>query len=84
MQLSDLSIISLLVQVTVYQPNEGKGFPVLDHPPSPPEDIFICSYEDLPGTVLKTQQDSEFIIMIAKVHVLCICPREQGIIFFHV
>ncbi|KTF90270.1 hypothetical protein cypCar_00028857 [Cyprinus carpio] len=35
--------------VTVYQPNEGKGFPVLDHPPSPPEDILICSYEDLPA-----------------------------------
>jgi len=40
----------------VYQPNEGKGFPVLDHPPSPPEDILICSYEDLPGTVTYSRQ----------------------------
>lgn len=47
-------MICLAVQVTVYQPNQGKGFPVLDHPPSPPEDIFICSYDDLPGTILKT------------------------------
>lgn len=38
-----------LLQVTIYQPNGGKGFPVLDCPPAPPEDILICSYEDLPG-----------------------------------
>lgn len=37
------------LQVTIYQPNDGKGFPVLDHPPAPPEDILICSYDDLPG-----------------------------------
>lgn len=37
------------LQVTIYQPNDGKGFPVLDCPPAPPEDILICSFDDLPG-----------------------------------
>lgn len=40
-------------QVTIYQPNGGKGFPVLDCPPAPPEDILICSYEDLPGMTVE-------------------------------
>lgn len=38
-------------QVTIYQPNDGRGFPVLDCPPAPPEDILICSYDDLPGAL---------------------------------
>lgn len=43
--------------MTIYQPNGGKGFPVLDCPPALPEDILICSYEDLPGiTVEHIQQ----------------------------
>lgn len=27
---------------------------MLDCPPAPPEDILICSYEDLPGTIMDT------------------------------
>ncbi|KAL4613229.1 serine/threonine-protein kinase PLK4 [Arapaima gigas] len=34
--------------VTIYQPSDGKAPPLLQCPPSPPENIFICSYEDLP------------------------------------
>ncbi|MCJ8736913.1 hypothetical protein PDJAM_G00017730 [Pangasius djambal] len=52
--------------VTVYQPNEGKGFPVLDHPPSPPEDIFICSYEDLPEKYWKKYQYATKFIQLVK------------------
>ncbi|KAB5562338.1 hypothetical protein PHYPO_G00016700 [Pangasianodon hypophthalmus] len=52
--------------VTVYQPNEGKGFPVLDHPPSPPEDIFICSYEDLPEKYWKKYQYATKFVQLVK------------------
>ncbi|XP_051502754.1 serine/threonine-protein kinase PLK4 isoform X1 [Myxocyprinus asiaticus] len=52
--------------VTVYQPNEGKGFPVLDHPPSPPEDILICSYEDLPENYWKKYQYATKFVQLVK------------------
>uniref|UniRef100_A0A8B9LT74 Serine/threonine-protein kinase SAK n=1 Tax=Astyanax mexicanus TaxID=7994 RepID=A0A8B9LT74_ASTMX len=52
--------------VTVYQPNDGKGFPVLDHPPSPPEDIFICSYEDLPEKYWKKYQYATKFVQLVK------------------
>lgn len=47
-------------QVTIYQPNGGKGFPVLDCPPALPEDILICSYEDLPGRKVERTQSHPF------------------------
>lgn len=49
--------------MTIYQPNGGKGFPVLDCPPAPPEDILICSYEDLPGTLM----DGSYLITSADI-----------------
>ncbi|XP_030642953.1 serine/threonine-protein kinase PLK4 [Chanos chanos] len=52
--------------VTVYQPNEGKGFPVLDHPPTPPEDIFIYSYEDLPEKYWKKYQYATKFVQLVK------------------
>ncbi|XP_066537419.1 serine/threonine-protein kinase PLK4 isoform X2 [Hoplias malabaricus] len=52
--------------VTVYQPNEGKGFPVLDNPPSPPEDIFICGYEDLPEKYWKKYQYATKFVQLVK------------------
>ncbi|XP_076834890.1 serine/threonine-protein kinase PLK4 isoform X2 [Brachyhypopomus gauderio] len=52
--------------VTVYQPNDGKGFPVLDHPPSPPEDIFICGYEDLPEKYWKKYQYATKFVQLVK------------------
>lgn len=52
--------------ITVYQPNEGKGFPVLDHPPSPPEDILICSFEDLPEKYWKKYQYATKFVQLVK------------------
>lgn len=52
--------------VTVYQPNEGKGFPVLDHPPSPPEDILICSFDDLPEKYWKKYQYATKFVQLVK------------------
>uniref|UniRef100_A0A4W4EL86 Serine/threonine-protein kinase PLK4 n=1 Tax=Electrophorus electricus TaxID=8005 RepID=A0A4W4EL86_ELEEL len=52
--------------VTVYQPNEGKGFPLLDHPPSLPEDIFICGYEDLPEKYWKKYQYATKFVQLVK------------------
>lgn len=46
--------------MTIYQPNGGKGFPVLDCPPALPEDILICSYEDLPGRAVERTQQLRF------------------------
>ncbi|KAM9571193.1 serine/threonine-protein kinase PLK4-like isoform 3-T3 [Salvelinus alpinus] len=53
------------LMVTIYQPNEGKGFPVLERPPAPPEDILICSYEDLPEKYWrKYQYASKFVLLV--------------------
>ncbi|XP_076604264.1 serine/threonine-protein kinase PLK4 [Chaetodon auriga] len=52
--------------VTIYQPNGGKGFPVVDHPPAPPEDILICSYEDLPEKYWKKYQYASKFVQLVK------------------
>ncbi|XP_069571060.1 serine/threonine-protein kinase PLK4 isoform X1 [Brachyistius frenatus] len=52
--------------VTIYQPNGGKGFPVLDRPPAPPEDIFICSYDDLPEKYWKKYQYASRFVQLVK------------------
>ncbi|KAM6961126.1 serine/threonine-protein kinase PLK4 [Aplochiton taeniatus] len=52
--------------VTIYQPNDGKGFPVLDRPPAPPEDILICSYEDLPEKYWKKYQYASKFVQLVK------------------
>ncbi|CAJ1073687.1 serine/threonine-protein kinase PLK4 [Xyrichtys novacula] len=52
--------------VTIYQPNGGKGFPVLDCPPAPPEDILICSYEDLPEKYWKKYQYAFKFVQLVK------------------
>ncbi|XP_004540648.3 serine/threonine-protein kinase PLK4 [Maylandia zebra] len=52
--------------VTIYQPNGGKGFPVLDCPPAPPEDILICSYEDLPEKYWKKYQYASKFVQLVK------------------
>ncbi|CAB1330955.1 unnamed protein product [Coregonus sp. 'balchen'] len=54
------------LMVTIYQPNEGKGFPVLDCPPAPPEDILICSYEDLPEKYWKKYQYASKFVQLVK------------------
>uniref|UniRef100_A0A3B4A7Z4 Serine/threonine-protein kinase PLK4 n=1 Tax=Periophthalmus magnuspinnatus TaxID=409849 RepID=A0A3B4A7Z4_9GOBI len=52
--------------VTIYQPNDGKGFPVLDHPPAPPENILICSYDDLPEKYWKKYQYASKFVQLVK------------------
>lgn len=52
--------------VTIYQPNGGKGFPVVDCPPAPPEDILICSYDDLPEKYWKKYQYASKFIQLVK------------------
>ncbi|KAJ0062622.1 hypothetical protein NL108_004231, partial [Boleophthalmus pectinirostris] len=52
--------------VTIYQPNDGKGFPVLDHPPAPPENILICSYDDLPEKYWKKYQYASKFVHLVK------------------
>ncbi|KAJ3613692.1 hypothetical protein NHX12_019938 [Muraenolepis orangiensis] len=52
--------------VTIYQPNDGKGFPVLDRPPALPEDILICSYEDLPEKYWKKYQYASRFVQLVK------------------
>ncbi|XP_047466874.1 serine/threonine-protein kinase PLK4 [Mugil cephalus] len=54
------------LMVTIYQPNGGKGFPVLDRPPAPPEDILICSYEDLPEKYWKKYQYASKFVQLVK------------------
>ncbi|XP_061699746.1 serine/threonine-protein kinase PLK4 [Syngnathoides biaculeatus] len=54
---------------TIYKPNGGKGFPVLDRPPAPPEDpkdIHVCSYEDLPEKYWKKYQYASKLLQLAK------------------
>ncbi|XP_032403798.1 serine/threonine-protein kinase PLK4 [Xiphophorus hellerii] len=52
--------------VTIYQPNGGKGLPVLDRPPAPPEDILICSYDDLPEKYWKKYQYASKFVQLVK------------------
>uniref|UniRef100_A0A8C6SZU0 Serine/threonine-protein kinase PLK4 n=1 Tax=Neogobius melanostomus TaxID=47308 RepID=A0A8C6SZU0_9GOBI len=52
--------------ITIYQPNDGKGFPVLDHPPTPPENILICSYDDLPEKYWKKYQYASKFVQLVK------------------
>ncbi|XP_015200329.2 serine/threonine-protein kinase PLK4 isoform X1 [Lepisosteus oculatus] len=52
--------------ITVYHPNEGRGFPLDDRPPSPPEDIFIYSFEDLPEKYWKKYQYATKFVQLVK------------------
>ncbi|KAI1887396.1 hypothetical protein AGOR_G00189870 [Albula goreensis] len=52
--------------VTIYQPNEGMGFPIQDRPPTPPEEIFICSHEDLPEKYWKKYQYATKFVQLVK------------------
>ncbi|XP_058889807.1 serine/threonine-protein kinase PLK4-like [Acipenser ruthenus] len=52
--------------VTIYHPNEGRGFPLDDRPPSPPEDIFIYSFDDLPEKYWKKYQYATKFVQLVK------------------
>uniref|UniRef100_A0A8C2ZCN0 Serine/threonine-protein kinase SAK n=1 Tax=Cyclopterus lumpus TaxID=8103 RepID=A0A8C2ZCN0_CYCLU len=54
------------LMVTIYQPNGGKGLPVLDCPPALPEDILICSYGDLPEKYWKKYQYASRFVQLVK------------------
>lgn len=62
-----------MLKVTIYQPNGGKGFPVLDCPPAPPEDILICSYEDLPGILIVTLIASQPVMSLSYIRFKILC-----------
>ncbi|XP_062378518.1 serine/threonine-protein kinase PLK4 isoform X2 [Sardina pilchardus] len=61
-----LRISSDGAMVTIYQPNDGRGFPVLDQPPSPPEDILICSLQDLPEKYWRKYQYATKFVQLVK------------------
>ncbi|KAM9329358.1 serine/threonine-protein kinase PLK4 [Gastrophryne carolinensis] len=42
--------------IYVYHPNEGKGFPLDDRPPSPPENMLSYSFDSLPEKYWKKYQ----------------------------
>ncbi|XP_030047613.1 serine/threonine-protein kinase PLK4 isoform X2 [Microcaecilia unicolor] len=51
--------------ITVYHPNEGRGFPLADLPPLPSEDIRIYSFDNLPDKYWKKYQyASKFIQLV--------------------
>eukprot|EP00057_Strongylocentrotus_purpuratus_P014161 XP_011668635.1 PREDICTED: serine/threonine-protein kinase PLK4 [Strongylocentrotus purpuratus] len=56
------------MQVTIYQPNGGKGFPIMEHPPSPPQDSGITkhSYHDLPSKYWKKYQYASRFIQLVR------------------
>ncbi|XP_063776389.1 serine/threonine-protein kinase PLK4 isoform X2 [Pseudophryne corroboree] len=51
--------------IYVYHPNEGKGFPVDDRPPSPPENMLSYTFDSLPEKYWKKYQyASKFIQLV--------------------
>ncbi|XP_048387597.1 serine/threonine-protein kinase PLK4 isoform X2 [Stegostoma tigrinum] len=51
--------------IHIYHPNEGKGFPLDDRPPSPPEDVFAYSFDNLPEKYWKKYQyASKFVHLV--------------------
>ncbi|XP_028657483.1 serine/threonine-protein kinase PLK4 isoform X1 [Erpetoichthys calabaricus] len=52
--------------ISIYHPNEGRGFPLNDRPPSPPEDIVFYSFDDLPEKYWKKYQYASRIVQLLK------------------
>ncbi|XP_022086412.1 serine/threonine-protein kinase PLK4-like isoform X2 [Acanthaster planci] len=54
------------MQITLYHPNGGKGFPVADAPPSPPQDhTTLYTYHDLPTKYWrKYQYAAKFVQLV--------------------
>ncbi|CAN2388851.1 positive regulation of centriole replication [Pristimantis euphronides] len=51
--------------VYIYHPNEGKGFPLVDRPPSPPENMLSYTFDSLPEKYWKKYQyASKFIQLV--------------------
>ncbi|KAL8207026.1 UNVERIFIED_CONTAM: hypothetical protein K2H54_040198 [Gekko kuhli] len=52
--------------VTVYHPNEGKGFPLKDRPPPPPEVLNIYSFDNLPEKYWKKYQYAAKFVQLVR------------------
>lgn len=52
--------------ITAYNPNEGKGFPLDERPPSPPENVFIYSFDSLPEKYWKKYQYACKFVQLVK------------------
>ncbi|XP_073497636.1 serine/threonine-protein kinase PLK4 isoform X1 [Phyllobates terribilis] len=53
------------ILVYIYLPNEGKGFPLVDRPPSPPENMLSYTFDSLPEKYWKKYQyASKFIQLV--------------------
>ncbi|XP_055503575.1 serine/threonine-protein kinase PLK4 [Leucoraja erinacea] len=51
--------------IHIYHPNEGRGFPIDNRPPSPPEEVFVYSFDDLPESYWKKYQyASKFVQLV--------------------
>ncbi|XP_078395684.1 serine/threonine-protein kinase PLK4 isoform X2 [Cetorhinus maximus] len=51
--------------IHIYYPNEGRGFPLEDRPPPPPEDVFVYSFDNLPEKYWKKYQyASKFVHLV--------------------
>ena len=54
-------------QISIYQPNSGKGTPVSDSPPSPPPDhSTIYSYHELPSKYWKKYQYAAKFVQLVR------------------
>ncbi|KAG8453888.1 hypothetical protein GDO86_000493 [Hymenochirus boettgeri] len=52
--------------IYVYHPNEGKGFPLVDRPPSPPENILSYTFDSLPDKYCKKYQYAAKFIQLVQ------------------
>ncbi|XP_051891784.1 serine/threonine-protein kinase PLK4 [Pristis pectinata] len=51
--------------IHIYHPYEGRGFPIDNRPPSPPEEVFVYSFDDLPEIYWKKYQyASKFVQLV--------------------
>ncbi|XP_038063268.1 serine/threonine-protein kinase PLK4-like [Patiria miniata] len=55
------------MKITTYHPNGGKGFPVTDAPPSPPQDhTTLYTYHDLPSKYWKKYQYAAKFVQLVR------------------
>uniref|UniRef100_A0A8C8SX45 Serine/threonine-protein kinase SAK n=1 Tax=Pelusios castaneus TaxID=367368 RepID=A0A8C8SX45_9SAUR len=68
LQSQDISIYYKyqLTMITVYHPNEGRGFLLDDGPPSPPEDVMMYSFDNLPEKYWKKYQYAAKFVQLVR------------------
>ncbi|XP_053559615.1 serine/threonine-protein kinase PLK4 isoform X2 [Bombina bombina] len=52
--------------VYIYHPNEGRGFPLVDRPPSPPENMLSFTFDGLPEKYWKKYQYAAKFIQLVR------------------